>query len=159
MIILGSLNTIWSKLNENLLAKYLNKLKLFLKHQEPNLSPIDSSRLYTKIFQSIFKFARTEYEETHHIYAQVVQFFRFICTEFTIDPTQVNGIELLNRIADIIVLFDNNLYEEIFHMDRDDLDEMKFLMVFYIKCRLVVCQHQPIIIINGSIQILLENIE
>ena len=161
---MSSLNNIWCKLNTNLLSKYLNKLKVFLNQfEQSNTRKNESANriaIYTSIFESFIKFAQTDREQTHQIYSQVVQFFHFIVSEFTFDASDVRERKLIDLIAEVVIkLEDELLTQKLISLESQDLNEVKFLMVFCIKCRLVVQQDQLVTILNSSVKIMLENIE
>jgi hypothetical protein len=166
LIILSSLNNIWCKLNTNLLTKYLNKLKIFLKQFEkielscPGAESENRLRLYTAIFENCIKFSHVDREQTHQIYTQVVQFFYFICSELSFNTADHKEMKLVDLMVDVVVKFeDESLLARIISLEQGDLNEIQFLKIFYLKARLVILNEQPFKILNSSIQILLDNIE
>lgn len=168
LVILNSLNNIWCKLNTNLLSKYLNKLKVFLSQFEAAndaSSEYQKKRqaLYTAIFESCLKFSQADREGKHQIYAQIVQFFYFVCSEFSFNVSGAGADsekKLVNLMADVVIkLEDEHLLARISSLEEGNLNEIQFLKILYFKCRLIIQGDQPFRILNSSIQIILDNIE
>lgn len=140
----------------------MNKLKLYLNQTENNsfYSKDKRNNLYTNIFESLVKFAQAERENTHLIYSQIIDFFTYVCSEFTFDVSDETEIKLVDKITDIVIKLDDETFmKKIIDLEKDNLNETRFLMIFYIKCHSIVNQTQSISIINESIQILVQNIE
>ncbi len=92
LLIFKSLNVIWSRLDRVLLVKFLNKIKIFLKQ---NCKDYDSSRnqIFTCILDSLEEFSKTYRENKNDNYAEILDFYLNIYSEFSFDitdPCQVN---------------------------------------------------------------------
>ena len=83
---------IWCRLNPNLLLKFLNKLKVFLKSDgDENMR----RQAISCIFESLLKFSQSDREATHQIYSQVVDFLHFMWSQFCFDPSVANEVTWL----------------------------------------------------------------
>ncbi len=162
LLILSSLCVLSSKLNSSLLIKYLNKLKLFLRQKDADLAPAQRTLLFTTLLDSLVKFASADRELTHQVYSQIVDFFHFVCTEFTFYVAVAEDARMVDKIVDIIVKLDDELVTQRLLLDlerSEDLSDIKFLMVFYVRCRLISGQNMAMSELNTSVKILVENIE
>jgi hypothetical protein len=83
LLIFKSLNLIWSRLNANLLVKFINKIKIFLKQS----ATAQCFLFMPAILDSMNEFSKTNNSENNNNgkYCKVLDFYYFIYSEFCFD--------------------------------------------------------------------------
>ena len=86
------MNVIWSRLDRVLLIKFLSKIQIFLKQNYKNDSS-SRNQTFACILDSLDEFSDTNRENKNEKYAEILDFYVFIFSEFSFDITdhcQVN---------------------------------------------------------------------
>ena len=101
LLICKSLHVIWSRLNKNLLTKFINKIKIFLKQCDLT----NQALLIPAILDSMNEFCEKSENEN---YSNVLDFYYFILSEFCFNVNDSSQIHILNKLAFTFIAFDDD---------------------------------------------------